>query len=219
MASERSVGLGIESVVDLDRVPWDRRRVPTNPVTEATDNRLGLSCGNDADVLGVQVAGPSHPRLWWHRLLTREDGYGNLCRAGEVHRHQGIRDAPRPGSSVARTGLRWMSPRGPSTLKHRICLDVDALQLAQRAVQLPVAGIVPDRRVPLVFLNSISFYDTEVNLARAFRRAQTRNARRVHKKRGCDHATGQASFEEETHNQGRRRDGAGCGRSGSFAVR
>ena len=34
MASERSVGLGIESVVDLDRVPWDRRRVPTNPVTE-----------------------------------------------------------------------------------------------------------------------------------------------------------------------------------------
>ena len=28
----------------------------------------------------------------WHRLLTREDGYGNLCRAGEVHR-PGIRNA------------------------------------------------------------------------------------------------------------------------------
>jgi hypothetical protein len=72
--------------------------------------------------------------------------------------------------------------------------------------------------VPLVFLNSISFCDTEVNLARPFRRAQTCHAKRVHKKRGCDHATGQASFEEETHNQGRRRDGSGCDRTGSFAV-
>jgi putative SOS response-associated peptidase YedK len=33
---------------------------------------------------------------------------------------------------------------------------------------------------------------------------------------GCDHATGQASFEAETHNQGRRREGAGCRRTGSF---
>jgi hypothetical protein len=33
---------------------------------------------------------------------------------------------------------------------------------------------------------------------------------------GCDHATGQASFEAETHNQSRRREGAGR-RTGSFA--
>ena len=37
--------------------------------------------------------------------------------------------------------------------------------------------------------------------------------------RRSDGATGQASFEEETHNKGRRRDGAGCGRTGAFAVR
>jgi len=34
---------------------------------------------------------------------------------------------------------------------------------------------------------------------------------------GCDHATGQASFEAETHNQSRCRDGAGCRRTGAFA--
>src|SRR5262245_24119496 len=73
--------------------------------------------------------------------------------------------------------------------------------------------------VQLVLLNSISFYDTQVNLARPFRRAQTGHAKRVHKNRGCGRATGQASFEEEKHNQGRRRDGAGCGRTGSFAIR
>jgi hypothetical protein len=72
--------------------------------------------------------------------------------------------------------------------------------------------------VQLVLLNSMSFYDTEVNLARAFRRAQTCPAKRaVHKNRGCDHATGQASFEAETHNQSRRREGARCRRTGSFA--
>jgi hypothetical protein len=39
----------------------------------------------------------------------------------------------------------------------------------------------------------------------------------VHKNRGCDHATGQASFEAETHNQSRHREGARCRRTGSFA--
>ena len=34
---------------------------------------------------------------------------------------------------------------------------------------------------------------------------------------GCDHATGQASFEAETHNQSRHREGARCRRTGSFA--
>jgi hypothetical protein len=34
----------------------------------------------------------------------------------------------------------------------------------------------------------------------------------------ADHATGQASFEEEKHNQSRRRDGAGCHRTGFFAA-
>jgi hypothetical protein len=34
---------------------------------------------------------------------------------------------------------------------------------------------------------------------------------------GCDHATGQASFEAETHNQSRRREGAGCRRTEFFA--
>src|SRR4029077_6499975 len=34
---------------------------------------------------------------------------------------------------------------------------------------------------------------------------------------GCDHATGQASFEAETHNQSRRRESARCRRTGSFA--
>ena len=34
----------------------------------------------------------------------------------------------------------------------------------------------------------------------------------------ADHATGQASFEAEKHNQSRRRDGAGCHRTGFFAA-
>jgi hypothetical protein len=34
---------------------------------------------------------------------------------------------------------------------------------------------------------------------------------------GCDHATGQASFEAETHNQSRRRESAGCRRTEFFA--
>jgi hypothetical protein len=34
---------------------------------------------------------------------------------------------------------------------------------------------------------------------------------------GCDHATGQASFEAETQNQSRRREGAGCRRTEFFA--
>ena len=34
---------------------------------------------------------------------------------------------------------------------------------------------------------------------------------------GSDHATAQASSGAETHNQSRRRDGAGCRRTGSFA--
>jgi hypothetical protein len=34
---------------------------------------------------------------------------------------------------------------------------------------------------------------------------------------GCDHVTGQASFEAETHNQSRRREGAGCRRTEFFA--
>jgi len=34
---------------------------------------------------------------------------------------------------------------------------------------------------------------------------------------GCDHATGQASFEAETHNQSRCREGAGCRRTRSVA--
>jgi hypothetical protein len=34
---------------------------------------------------------------------------------------------------------------------------------------------------------------------------------------GCDHATGQASFEAETRNQSRHREGARCRRAGSFA--
>jgi hypothetical protein len=36
---------------------------------------------------------------------------------------------------------------------------------------------------------------------------------------GCDHATGQASFEAETHNQSRRREGARCRRTGVFRWR
>jgi hypothetical protein len=34
---------------------------------------------------------------------------------------------------------------------------------------------------------------------------------------GCAHATGQTSFEAETHNQSRRREGAGCRRTEFFA--
>jgi hypothetical protein len=34
---------------------------------------------------------------------------------------------------------------------------------------------------------------------------------------GCDHVTGQASFEAETHNQSRRRENAGCRRTEFFA--
>ena len=63
---------------------------------------------------------------------------------------------------------------------------------------------------PLVFLNSISFYDTEVNLARPFRRAQTCYAKRVHKKRATLRRLKQASRKKRT-TKAARRDGLGAG--------
>ena len=57
----------------------------------------------------------------------------------------------------------------------------------------------------------------QVTLARRFRRAHSCQ-RFTRTYGGCDHATGQASFEAETHNQSRRRDGAGCHRTGFFAT-
>src|SRR6516164_4311742 len=53
-------------------------------------------------------------------------------------------------------------------------------------------------RVPLVLLNSISFYDTDVNLARPFRRAQTCHAERVHKNRGSTMRVKRASRKKRT---------------------
>ena len=51
MASERSVGLGIESVVDLDKYHGIGDGSPQTRSLRPADNRLGLSCGNDADAL------------------------------------------------------------------------------------------------------------------------------------------------------------------------
>jgi hypothetical protein len=34
---------------------------------------------------------------------------------------------------------------------------------------------------------------------------------------GCDHATGEASFEADAYTESRRRDGTGCGWTGSFS--
>jgi hypothetical protein len=128
-------------------------------------------------------------------------------KAGGSHRRfsQNIRHSPRDGFN------------GCSVLS-LVCLE-NVLKILGEASEHREAAEDGAQPLGLVSLNSMSFYDTEVNLARPLRRAQTGYAKRVHTKRGCDHAKGQASFEEETHNEGHRRDGAGCGGTGSFAVR
>src|SRR6516165_12752590 len=68
-------------------------------------------------------------------------------------------------------------------------------------------------------MRRFAFFIAQVILARRIRaeRALATSSTFTGTCGGCDHATGQASFEAETHNQSRRRDDAGRRRTESFA--
>ena len=70
-----------------------------------------------------------------------------------------------------------------------------------------------------VHLNSMSFYNAEVNLRAPFAERKLAAPSEFTRRGDAAMRRVKQASRKKTHNQSRRRDGAGCGRTGSFAVR
>ena len=135
-------------------------------------------------------------RLFDHRKGIFAD-VESLMREDERRGLRKMPDTDPHGASAV--NVTWLQMLILDTVLGKITDDDDALLVVADGIVMEMQPICPGNPCAPVSLSA--------HLPSVFTRTYG----------GCDHATGQASFEAEAHNQSRRRESARCRRTGSFA--